>query len=104
VGCGIRPNFAKQWCLVRADLGETLKKVTGHSFRKTLASIVTADTADPTVAADLLGHSDSSTTLRHYVSRNRLHPKSAELLNRNVTGIVFPDPRLTCSHFPGHRG
>ena len=79
-------NFAKQWRLVRADLGETLEKVTGHSFRKTLASIVTADTADPTVAADLLGHSDSSTTLRHYVTRNRLHPEAAELVNRAVTG------------------
>ena len=81
-------NFAKQWRLVRADLGETLEKVTGHSFRKTLTSIVTADTADPTVAADLLGHSDSSTTLRHYVSRNRLHPEAAELVNRAVTGIA----------------
>ena len=56
------------------------------SSAKRPGPIVTADTADPTVAADLLGHSDSSTTLRHYVTRNRLHPEAAELVNRAVTG------------------
>jgi len=70
---------------VRGDLGETLEKVTGHSFRKTLASLVTADTADPTIAADVLGHSDTGTTLRHYITRNKLHPEVADLMQRAVT-------------------
>jgi len=78
-------NLAKQWRQVRGDLGETLEKVTGHSFRKTLASLVTADTADPTIAADVLGHSDTGTTLRHYITRNKLHPEVADLMQRAVT-------------------
>lgn len=78
-------NLAKQWRQVRGDLGDALEKATGHSFRKTLASLVTEETADPTVAADVLGHASTSTTLRHYITRNKLRPEVADLVQRAVT-------------------
>ncbi|MFY9336927.1 MAG: tyrosine-type recombinase/integrase [Mycobacterium sp.] len=78
-------NLAKQWRQVRGDLGDALEKSTGHSFRKTLASLVTAETSDASVAADVLGHASTSTTLRHYITRNTLHPEVADLAQRAVT-------------------
>jgi integrase len=85
-------NLAKQWRQVRGDLGETLEKVTGHSFRKTLASLVTTETSDPSVAADVLGHASTSTTLRHYISRHRSHPEVADLMQRAVTAKTKSGP------------
>ena len=68
-------GFARQWREVRGELGEHLQKVTGHSFRKTLGDLVTDHTADLRVAADVLGHSDIQTTIKHYISRGKAHPK-----------------------------
>ncbi|MEZ5130324.1 MAG: tyrosine-type recombinase/integrase [Mycobacterium sp.] len=85
-------NLAKQWREVRGDLGDALEKSTGHSFRKTLANLVTETTGDPTVAADALGHASTSTTLRHYLTRNKLRPEVADLVQRAVTAEVKSGP------------
>ena len=79
-------GFARQWREVRGELGEHLEKVTGHSFRKTLGNLVTDHTADPRIVADVLGHSDMQTTLRHYLSRGKTHPEVAAMLDDAVRG------------------
>ncbi|ORV77667.1 hypothetical protein AWC10_16105 [Mycobacteroides immunogenum] len=83
-------NFAKQWRKARASLGETLEKTTGHSFRKTLGNLVTDERSDPRIAADVLGHTNVATTLKHYLQRNRVHHDAAALVEKAVRG---PKPR-----------
>lgn len=81
------PNgFGRQWREVRGELGEHLEKVTGHSFRKTLGNLVTDHTGDPRIAADVLGHSDMATTMRHYLSRGKVHPEVATMVDDAVRG------------------
>ncbi|TXI55905.1 tyrosine-type recombinase/integrase [Mycolicibacter arupensis] len=77
-------NFASQWRGVRDDL-EHLAGTTGHTFRKTLSDL-TADKGNPRMAADVLGHKDVSTTLRHYLSKGRRHPEVAKWNQEAVTG------------------
>lgn len=79
-------GFAGQWRQVRGELGEHLSGVTGHSFRKTLGDLVTDRTADPRVIADVMGHSDIQTTLTHYLSRGRVHPEVATMVENAVQG------------------
>lgn len=79
-------NFAKQWRKARVVLGETLEKTTGHSFRKTLGNLVTDERADPRIAADMLGHTNVNTTLKHYLQRNRVHHDAAALVDKAVRG------------------
>jgi len=89
-------GFARQWREVRGELSEHLEKVTGHSFRKTLGNLVTDHTADPRIAADVLGHSDMQTTLRHYLSRGKTHPEVAAMLDDAVRGQgTFTTPAAT---------
>ncbi|MDQ8119633.1 site-specific integrase [Mycobacteroides abscessus] len=86
-------NFAKQWRKARVHLGETLEKTTGHSFRKTLGNLVTDERADPRIAADMLGHTNVSTTLKHYLQRNRVHHDAAALVEKAVRGRRSRKPR-----------
>ncbi|RIR76295.1 phage integrase [Mycobacteroides abscessus subsp. abscessus] len=79
-------SFAKQWRKARVTLGETLEKTTGHSFRKTLGNLVTDERSDPRIAADMLGHTNVSTTLKYYLQRNRVHHAAAELVENAVKG------------------
>lgn len=86
------PNIvARQWRGVRETLGEHLEKSTGHSFRKTLGTLVADSTSDPRIAADVLGHSDVATTLRHYLQRGRTHSMVADLLDEAVNGSKDDD-------------
>ena len=71
-------------------MGEHLSGVTGHSFRKTLGDLVTDHTADPRVAADVMGHSDIHTTLMHYLSRGKAHPEVATMVENAVLGKRKP--------------
>lgn len=79
-------NFARQWRQAREELGEHLSGTTGHSFRKTLSNLVTTHTADPRIAADVLGHSDIQTTMKHYLSRGKVHPEVATMVDDAVLG------------------
>ncbi|MDQ8118570.1 MULTISPECIES: tyrosine recombinase XerC [Mycobacteriaceae] len=86
VGTMRDPNgFARQWREVRGEL-EHLADTTGHSFRKTLSDLAADKSGDPRVAADVLGHRDVATTLRHYLSRGRQHPEVAQWIEKAVTG------------------
>lgn len=78
-------NFASQWRGVRDSL-EHLSGTTGHSFRKTLSNLATDTTADPRVAADVLGHSDMATTMKHYLQRGKVHPEVAAAVDKAVRG------------------
>jgi integrase len=87
-------NFASQWRGVRDDL-EHLAGTTGHSFRKTLSDLTADKSGDPRVAADVLGHKDVSTTLRHYLSKGRRHPEVAKWNQEAVTGQKSKPARKT---------
>lgn len=78
-------NFAKQWRGARASLGAALETTTGHSFRKTLGNLVTDATTDPRIAADVLGHANTNTTLRYYLQRGRVHTGVADLMDAAVS-------------------
>ncbi|MBN7484533.1 site-specific integrase [Mycobacteroides abscessus subsp. abscessus] len=85
---GLRdPNIvARQWRKVRGTLGEpALERVTGHSFRKTVGTLV-ADATDVRTAADALGHADTTTTMRHYLMRNRASARVADILEQAMNG------------------
>lgn len=90
---GLRdPNIvARQWRKVRGTLGiDGMDKITGHSFRKTVGTLV-AEGADVRTAADALGHADSTTTLRHYLTRNRAGSRIADILERAMTATPEPE-------------
>ncbi|MBN7310347.1 tyrosine-type recombinase/integrase [Mycobacteroides abscessus] len=76
-------NFAKQWRNTRDGLTH-LSGTTGHSFRKTMSNLVTDHTSDPRVAADVLGHSDMQTTMRHYLQRGKVHPEVAAAVDKAI--------------------
>ncbi len=88
-------GFARQWREIRGELGEHLEKATGHSFRKTLGNLVTDHTANPQVAADVLGHSDKATTMKHYLSRGKAHPEVAAMVQNAVRGKPKPAKKST---------
>lgn len=75
-------NFGKQWRKVRDDLG--VPGVTTHSFRKTMADLIDDEGLSARVGADHLGHSKVSMTQDRYMSRGRLHPEVAALLDRTI--------------------
>jgi integrase len=75
-------NFGKQWRTARVDLG--VPEVTTHSFRKTVADLIDAEGLSARVGADQLGHSHVSMTQDVYMSRGRIHPQVAEMLDRAV--------------------
>lgn len=59
-----------------------IEGVTPHSFRRTVATAINGE-ANIDLAAELLGHSDSTITIRHYIRRDeRVNPITAELLDR----------------------
>lgn len=90
---GLRdPNIvARQWRKVRGTLGvPELENVTGHSFRKTVGTLV-AEGADVRTAADALGHADATTTLRHYLTRNRAGSRIADILESAMKPAPEPD-------------
>lgn len=88
-------GFARQWRTARAELGEPLSAVTGHSFRKTIGDLVAEHTADIRKTADVLGHSDVATTQKHYLSRGKPHPEIATMVNNTVRGKLRSTKRPT---------
>ncbi|WP_232785482.1 site-specific integrase [Mycobacteroides chelonae] len=78
-------NVGADWRRVRAALG-LHEKITGHSFRKAVATILDDAGLSATVAADVLGHSDPSMTQRVYFARRRTHPAAAEAVHQAISG------------------
>lgn len=59
-----------------------IEGVTPHMFRRTVATAISNE-AGVDLAAELLGHTDPSITIQHYIRRNELvNPKTAEMLDR----------------------
>jgi integrase len=75
-------NFGRQWRGVRDELGAA--GVTSHSFRKTMATLIDDGGMSARIGADHLGHAQVSMTQNVYMSRGRVHPQVAELLERVV--------------------
>jgi integrase len=78
-------NFGKQWRTIREELG--VPEATTHSFRKTVADLIDSEGLSARVGADQLGHSHVSMTQDKYLSRGRIHPQVAELLDRAVINV-----------------
>jgi integrase len=75
-------NFNTLWRRVRDDLG--VPGVTTHSFRKSLATLIDDEGLSARIGADHLGHSNVSMTQDRYMSRGRVHPQVAALLDRTL--------------------
>jgi len=59
-----------------------IEGVTPHMFRRTVATAISNE-AGVDLAAELLGHTDPSITIQHYIRRNELvNPRTAELLDQ----------------------
>jgi integrase len=58
--------------------------VSTHSFRKTVATLIDDEGLSARIGADHLGHAKVSMTQDRYMSRGRMHPQVAELLDRAV--------------------
>lgn len=78
-------NVGADWRRVRAALG-LHDKITAHSFRKAVATILDDAGLSATVAADVLGHSDPAMTQRVYFARRRTHPAAADAVHQAISG------------------
>lgn len=68
--------------LRQAMKGAGIESVTPHSFRRTVATAINEE-ANIDLAAELLGHSDATITMKHYIRRDEMvNPITAELLDR----------------------
>jgi integrase len=75
-------NFSNRWAAAREGLG--VPEVTTHSFRKTVATLIDDEGLSARIGADQLGHSRVSMTQDFYMSRGRVHPQVAAILDRAV--------------------
>lgn len=73
-------NFGKQWRMARDRLG--VPDTTSHSFRKSIATLIDDDGLSARIGADHLGHRHVSMTQDVYMTRGRIHPEVADLLDR----------------------
>jgi hypothetical protein len=75
-------NFGKEWRGARVMLGAP--EITTHSFPKTVATLIDDEGLSARIGADHLGHSKVSMTQDRYMTRGRVHPQVADLLDRTV--------------------
>ena len=62
-----------------------IEGVTPHSFRRSAATIICRE-AGVQLSAELLGHSDPSTTINYYVQREeKVNAITADILERSLT-------------------
>jgi integrase len=77
-------NFSRQWREVRDELGAA--RVSTHSLRKTVATLIDEGGLSARIGADQLGHAQVSMTQNVYMTRGRVHAQVADLLDRTVAG------------------
>lgn len=70
-------NVRRQWRAARAASG--FEWVTPHTFRKTVATLIDAESGAHDAAAQL-GHSRANVTLNHYVQRATIAPDASDVL------------------------
>lgn len=78
-------NVSADWRRVRSALGLD-DKITAHSFRKAVATIIDDYGLSARVAADVLGHSDPAMTQRVYFARGRAHSAAADAVHHAISG------------------
>jgi integrase len=73
-----------------------LNWVTGHSFRRTVASILDEEKLSARVTADQLGHSSPSMTMNKYMARGTVRHEVAAILDAavKVESIRRVDPTV----------
>ncbi|MFH5877834.1 tyrosine-type recombinase/integrase [Arthrobacter sp. NA-172] len=71
-------DFRKQWRTARDELG--FKWVTPHTFRKSVGTLLLANSIGLASASAQLGHSSEQITSRHYVHRTHEAPDMTGLL------------------------
>ncbi|WP_158648091.1 site-specific integrase [Nocardioides houyundeii] len=75
-------NVAKQWRAFQRRHPEW-SAVTSHTFRKTVATVISRE-FDALTASAQLGHSSSAITERHYIERTHQGPDARDLLSALV--------------------
>lgn len=70
-------NIERRWRAIRKDTG--FDWVTPHTFRKTVATLISEQVGSEE-ASRQLGHSSSQITLEHYIARPSVAADHAELL------------------------
>ncbi|MCA1781019.1 MAG: site-specific integrase [Intrasporangiaceae bacterium] len=78
-------NVERSWRQIRAGTG--LEWVTPHTFRKTVATLI-SERVDTETASQLLGHSSPSITREFYVSKPAIAADVAHVLDE----LLGPDP------------
>jgi integrase len=68
----------------REDQQNRPGRVTTHSFRKTVATLIDEQGLSARVGADHLGHAKISMTQDVYMTRGKVHTAVAELLGRAI--------------------
>ena len=74
----------KQWRRVRAALG--LEWVQGHTFRRSVASLLDDEKVSARATADQLGHKNPSMTMDKYMARGKVRSDLARVLDARITG------------------
>jgi integrase len=72
-------NVERRWRQIRKDTG--FEWVTPHTFRKTVATLI-SETTTSELAARQLGHSSSQVTRDHYIAKPPVSADLSELLER----------------------
>jgi integrase len=72
-------NIERRWRQIRKDTG--YKWVTPHTFRKTVATLI-SEASTSELASRQLGHSSSRNTRDHYIAKPPVSPDLSELLER----------------------
>jgi integrase len=80
-GTPITPyNARRTFRQVLSDAGLAGQGIKPHSFRKTVATLISEEANDE-MAAEMLGHSDTAVTREHYIERKqKANPETARIL------------------------
>jgi integrase len=75
-------NVRRTFRLVLEQAGLSGRRITPHSFRKTVATLISRE-ADDETAAEMLGHAATRITRQHYIERQQVaNPATAEILEK----------------------
>ncbi len=67
---------------VLEEAGLSGRRITPHSFRKTVATLISEEANDEAAAA-MLGHGGTQITRQHYIERKQVaNPATAEILEK----------------------
>jgi integrase len=80
-------NVERRWRQVRKDTG--LEWVTPHTFRKTVATLI-SERVDAETASQQLGHSSPAITREFYISKPTIAADVAHVLDE----LAAPDPAM----------